>query len=234
MKTRGFLLIVTALLSVTARGDLTIVQKVDGIGSFKQITTKLKGDKARVEVSPEMTTIIDNKSGEMLNLMNGKKKFLRISANESKAIAQLASKYGGDSSTATVKPKLKPTGKKEMINGYEADEYVRESPSMKESYWIALKYPDSVAIVRQLEAISPAAWNDIAKGMFDYRDFPGLPLRTIVKREGSEIVSTIVSIKQDPLSEAEFSIPKDFEELKVPNLKEMFSEKRPVSPSTKR
>jgi len=232
MKTCGLFLIVAALLSVPARGDLTIVQKVEGIGSFKQITTKLKGDKARVEMSPEMTTIIDNKSGEMLNLMNGKKKFLRISANESKAIAQLASKYGGDSSIATAKPKLKPTGKKEMINGYEADEYVRESPSMKESYWIALKYPDSVAILKQLQTIAPAAWNDVAKGMFDYRDFPGLPLRTIVKTTGSEIISTITSIKQEPLSDAEFSIPKDFEELKVPNLKEMFSDKPSVPPST--
>jgi Domain of unknown function (DUF4412) len=232
MKIRGLFMIVTAFLSVTARGDLTIVQKVEGIGSFKQITTKLKGDKARVEVSPEMATIIDNKSGEMLNLMNGKKKFLRISADKSKAIAELASKYGGVSSATTTKAKLKPTGRKEMINGYEAEEYVRESPSVKESYWIALKYPDSAAIVKQLQAIAPAAWNDIAKGMFDYSDFPGLPLRTIVKTNGSEIISTITSIKQGPLSEAEFSVPKDFEELKVPNLKEMFSEKPPVAPST--
>jgi hypothetical protein len=102
--------------------------------------------------------------------------------------------------------KLTPTGKKEMINGYEAEEYVRESPSLKESYWIALKYPDSAAIVRQLQAIIPAAWNDVAKGMLDYRDFPGLPLRTIVKTGGKEVVSTITSIKQDPLSDAEFSI----------------------------
>jgi hypothetical protein len=231
MKIRGLFMIVTAFLSVTARGDLTIVQKVEGIGSFKQITTKLKGDKARVEVSPEMATIIDNKSGEMLNLMNGKKKFLRISADKSKAIAELASKYGGVSSVATAKPKLKPTGKKEMINRYEAEEYVRESPSVKESYWIALKYPDSAAIVKQLQAIAPAAWNDIAKGMFDYSDFPGLPLRTIIKTNGSEIISTITSIEQGPLSEAEFSVPKDFEDLKVPNLKEMFSEKPPVAPS---
>ena len=224
-------MIVTAFLSVTARGDLTIVQKVEGIGSFKQITTKLKGDKARVEVSPEMATIIDNKSGEMLNLMNGKKKFLRISADKSKAIAEMASKYAGDPAGAAEKTKLTPTGKKEMINGYEAEEYVRESSSVKESYWIALKYPDSAAIVKQLQAIAPAAWNDIAKGMFDYSDFPGLPLRTIVKTNGSEIISTITSIKQGPLSEAEFSVPKDFEELKVPNLKEMFSEKPPVAPS---
>src|SRR5450432_967792 len=113
MKTRGLCLIVIAFLSVTARGDLTIVQKVEGIGSVKQITTKLKGDKARVEVSPEITTIIDNKSGDMLSLMNTKKKFLRISAEKSKAIAELASKYSGDSSTTTERSKLTPTGRKE-------------------------------------------------------------------------------------------------------------------------
>lgn len=231
MKTHGLFLIVTAFLLVTVRGDLTIVQKVEGIGSVKQITTKLKGDKARVEVSPEVTTIIDNQSGEMLNLMNGEKKFLRISADKSKAIAELASKYGGVSSSATAKAKLTPTGKKEMINGYETEEYVRESPSIKESYWIALKFPDSAAIVKQLQAISPAAWNDVAKGMLDYRDFPGLPLRTIIKTQGNEIISTMTSIKQDPLSEAEFSVPKDFQELKVPNLKEMFSEKPSVAPT---
>jgi hypothetical protein len=242
MKIRGLCLIVTAFLLVTARGDLTIVQKVEGSGSVKQITTKLKGDKARLEVAPEVTTIIDNKSGEVLSLMNAKKKFLRISADKSKAIAEMASKYAGDSSAAAERSKLTPTGTKEMINGYEAEEYVRESPSVKESYWIALKYPDSAAIVKQLQAIIPAAWNDIAKGMFDYRDFPGLPLRTIVKTGGREITSTITSIKQDPLSEAEFSVPKDFQELKVPNLQEMlhdregagtFSEKPPVTPSTK-
>jgi hypothetical protein len=233
MKVRGLCLIVTAFLLVAAHGDLTIVQKVEGSGSVKQITTKLKGDKARVEVSPEVTAIIDNKSGDMLSLMNTKKKFLRISADKSKAIAELANKYAGDPAGGTENSKLTPTGKKEMINGYEAEEYVRESPSLKESYWIALKYPDSAAIVKQLQAIIPAAWNDIAKGMLDYRDFPGLPLRTIVKTGGKEIVSTITSIKQDPLSEAEFSVPKDFQELKVPNLQEMFSEKPSATPSTK-
>jgi hypothetical protein len=120
-----------------------------------------------------------------------------------------------------------------MINGYEAEEYVRESPSVKESYWIALKYPDSAAIVKQLQTITPAAWNDLAKGTLDFRDFPGLPLRTIIRTDRKEIISTIISIKQDALSEAEFALPKDFQELKVPNLQEMFSEKPAVRPSTK-
>lgn len=232
MKTRGLILLVAALLPVTVRGDLTLVQKIEGIGSINQITTKLKGDKARLEVSPQMTTIIDNKSGEILNLMNAQKKFLRISAEKSKAIAELANKYGGDSAAPAVQAKLKPSGKKETINGYEAEEYVRESAETKESYWIAPKYPDGMAILKQLQTIVPAAWTNIAKGMFDYRDFPGLSLRTIVKSDKGEITVTIVSVKQDPLSEAEFSVPKDFQELKVPNIRDILSEKPAAPPST--
>ena len=230
MKTRGLCLIFTAFLSVTARGDLTMVQKIEGIGQVQQITTKLKGDKARVEVSPEVTTIIDNKSGDMLNLWNSKKKFLRLSTDKSKAIAELTSKYSGESSAPAQRSKLTSTGKKETINGYEVEEYVRQSPTVKENYWIALKYPDSAAIVKQLQAVAPAAWNEIAKGVLDFRDFPGLPLRTIIKTDKREITCTIISIKQDPLEEGEFSVPKDFQEVKIPNIQGILSEKQPVAP----
>lgn len=229
MNAPGLCLMIMACLLATAQADLTLVQKIEGTGAISQMTIKLKGDKARVEISPELTTIIDSKSGDMLNLMNSKKKFLRISAEKSKAIAELANKYSKDSSADVEKSKLASTGKKETINGYEVEEFVRESASMKETYWIALKYPDSAAIVKQLQSIAPSAWNDIAKGVLDFRDFPGLPLRTIVKTEKKEITSSLVSIKQDPLSDADFSVPKDFQELKVPNLQDVFSEK-PTKP----
>ena len=233
MKVSGLCLLVSASLLAAAHGDLSLVQKVEGSGSVRQITIKLKGDKARVEVTPEVTTLIDRNSGDMITLMNAQRKFVRISADKSKAIVEMAKKYSGDPAAAAVKSILKPTGKKETIYGYEAEEYVRESASLKESYWIALQYPDSAAIVKQLQSVIPAAWNEVAKGMLDYRDFPGLPLRTIIKADGKEIISTITSIKQDALSEAEFSVPKDFQELKVPNLQELLVEKPSVAPSTK-
>ncbi len=232
MKTGGLCLIVVAFLSLTARGDLTIVQKIEGSGSVKQITMKLKGDKARVEVSPELTTIMETKGGDILTLMNTKKKFVRISAEKSKAIAELASKYSKDSAAPAEKAKLVATGRKETINGYETEEYVRESSSMKESYWIALTYPDSAEIVKQLQAIAPTAWNEIAKGMLDLSDFPGLPVRTSIKTDRKEITSTIVSIKQDLLSDMEFAVPRDFQELKVPNLQDVLSDKT-SAPSAK-
>ena len=43
--------------------DLTIVQSVEGMGPVSQMTMKIKGDKARIDVSPQMTMIIDAKNG---------------------------------------------------------------------------------------------------------------------------------------------------------------------------
>lgn len=233
MRVGGLSVIFTALMLAAARGDLSLVQKIEGSGAVSQITIRLKGDKARIEVTPKITTIVDRKNGEMITLMNAEKRFLRISTDRSKAIADLASKYAGDSAAPTEKAKLRPTGRKETINGYETEEFVRESPSLKESYWIASNYPDSAAIVKQLQTIIPVAWNDIAKGMLDLQDFPGLPMRTVIKTDGKEIVSTVTSIKQDSLNEAEFSVPKDFQELKVPNFSEVLGEKPAGTPSTK-
>ena len=74
-------------------------------------------------------------------------------------------------------------------------------------------------------------WNDLAKGMLDYRDLPGIALRTKIKMGNKDITSTITSIKQDPLSDAEFSVPADFQELKIPNVPDMSGDK--PAPSVK-
>jgi hypothetical protein len=52
-----------------------------------------------------------------------------------------------------------------------------------------------------------------------------------VKTNGKEITSTITSIRQDLLSDEEFSVPKDFQEMKVPNLREAITEKPSASVS---
>ncbi|MEY2498436.1 MAG: hypothetical protein QOD12_1992 [Verrucomicrobiota bacterium] len=227
MKATVLALILIAGLVLQARADLTIVQQVEGGGPVSAITIKLKGDKARMEAA-QMTTIMDGKTGDVLTLLNAQKKFVRISGDKAKAIAEMASKYSG---TTAEKPKLTATGRKETINGYETDEYVWETPKLKASYWIAPKYPDGVAIMKQLQAATPTLWNDIAKGMLDYHDLPGIALRTKIKMGNKDITSTITAIKQDPLNDAEFSPPSDFQELKIPNVKDMSADK--PAPSVK-
>jgi hypothetical protein len=219
MKALALSVALIASLSLPARADFTVVQKVEGQkegkNSTNEITLKLKGDKIRMEATPQMTMIVDGKTGDTVTLMNAQKKFLRISGDKARAIAELATKYSG---ATAEKPRLTATGRKMTINGYEAEEYVGETKLFRASYWIAPTFPDSAAIMKQLQAVIPAAWNDLAKGMMDYRDLPGFPLRTVVKTNDGEITSTVTAVKRDPLNDAEFLVPKDFQEMKVPNM----------------
>lgn len=245
MKLFGLSLLVGACLLFPARADLTIMQKVDGLGGAGEMTMKIKGDKMRIEVSPQITTIFDGKTGELTNLMNDQKTVVRISADKMKAAAEMIEKFNSKKESAE-KAKLVPTGKKETINGYETEQYAYDGPNFKATYWIALNYPDGAAILQQLQAIKSEAWNATNTTMPDYRDFPGLPIRThmtmtkqhqgtvsnrAASGSGTEITTTLISIKQDPLSDAEFTVPKDYQEMSMPDI---FGEKKvapPISPN---
>jgi hypothetical protein len=188
VSTLGFL--ITASLLLGARADLTVAQKIEGADSVTDVTFKIKGDKVRIETPGGATTIIDKKTGDIL-LLSTNKVFKRIPGTKPKEIE---------------KSKLAPTGRKESILGHETDEFVFETPSGKSSFWIALKYPEAAAITRQLQPISP-------DGGPNYRDLPGVPIRIHRKTSGGkEVTITVTSIKQDPLSDADYLPPKDFVE----------------------
>ena len=206
--------IVTLGLLVSARADLTIVQRVEGAGQNGDITVKIKGDKERIDAPSQPTRIIDGKTGEMTDLMNDKKSFVRISAEQIKAAAETINKFDGGEKPAA--PKLTSTGKKETINGYETEEFVYETPQFKASFWVAAKYPDAASVLKQMQAPISGAWKPSNMGMPDYTDFAGLPLKTVITIGDNKVVTTMVSIKKDSISAADFDIPKDFQELKRP------------------
>lgn len=218
MKALALSVVLAFGLSLPAQADFTIVQKVEAKGASTEMTLKIKGDRIRMEAAPQMTMIVDARTGDTITLMNAQKKFIRISGDTTKAIAEMAAKYGG---TTVEKPRFTATGKTKTINGFEAEEYVAETSTFKASYWIAPKFPDSAAILKQLQAVTPTAWNDLAKGVLDYRDLPGFPLKTHVKTGDDEITCTVIAVKPDPLSDTEFMVPKDFQEVKMPNMKEI-------------
>jgi hypothetical protein len=202
---------------VNARADLTIVQKVEGVHDTGQMIIKIKGAKARIEATPQLTTIVDTKTGEMMNLMNDQKTVVHISADKMKAAMETIRKFN-DQGEKETKPKLVKTGKKQMINGYDTEEYVCEGPSFKARYWIAASYPDAPAILKQMEVLNSGAWKPKDMQILDYTDFPGLPIKSVVTVNGNDVTTTVVSIKQDSLNDSEFSVPKDFQELKPPEM----------------
>jgi hypothetical protein len=208
--------IILLSLFATARADLTIVQTVAGLQGPHQITMKVKGDKARVEVNPQITTILDAKTGELINLLNDKKVIVRIAGENAKAMANMAKSFVKEETPTQSAPKA--TGKKETINGYETAEYVSDSPKFHASYWVATSYPDYQNILQQMAVLQKGAFAAITKGMPDYRALPGLPLRTQVKySDQPEITSTIQSISLTPLPDSDFTAPAGYSEMKMPD-----------------
>jgi Domain of unknown function (DUF4412) len=215
MKTVGLSLLCGVSCIFVARADLTIVQKIEGAGQSGEVTIKIKGAKERIDSPSQPTRIIDGSTGEMMSLVNDKKTVVRISAEQMKAAAETISKYSADS-PSTEKPKLTSTGQKETIEGYDTDEYVYKTPQFKATFWIARTYPDATSILKQMQMPVSQAWKPSNLGMPDYRDFPGVPLKTVISVGGTEVSTTVTSIKQGQLSDFEFAIPKDYQEVKPP------------------
>ena len=215
MKLSRLLGIAGLALVTTARADLTIVQKVEGSEGLHEIKMKVKGDHARVEVNPQVTTIIDAKSGEVTNLNNANKMFIRIPGESLKTIANAAKSLVKQENAQSAKPTA--TGKKQTINGYETAEYVTDSPNFHASYWVATSYPDYQKILDQMAILQKGAFGTLIKDLPSYGGLPGLPLRTEVKISGiSTVTSTIESVSQAPLPDSDFAVPAGFSELKIP------------------
>jgi hypothetical protein len=212
-----FLGILILALQATARADLTIVQSVEGAEGLRKIKMEVKGDKARVDVSPQLTTIVDAKSGEVTNLVHERKIVMRIPAENARAMAEMAKSFVKEEVPNQGAPK--PTGKKQTIGGYETTEYVTDSPKFHASYWVATTYPDWHNILSQMTVLQKGAFASLTQGMPDYHALPGLPLRTQVKVEGQpEITSTIESVSLAPVSDADFAVPSGYSEVKMPDL----------------
>lgn len=215
MKLLRLLVLAGLALMATARADLTIVQKVEGAEGLHEIKMKVKGDHARVEVNPQMTTIIDAKSGEVTNIMNENKMFVRISGDNARAIASAAKSLVKQENVQSATPTA--SGKKQTINGYETTEYVSDSPSFHASYWVATSYPDYQKILDQMAVLQKGALASIMKDLPSYHGLPGLPLRTEVKISGNATVtSTIESVSQTPLPDSDFAVPAGYAEVKIP------------------
>jgi Domain of unknown function (DUF4412) len=216
MKSLRLFGIASLALLASSRADLTIVQKVDGSDGLHRITLKVKGDKARVDVNPQITAIIDAKTGDLTTLLRDKKTVMRISGERAKAMAEMAKSFVKEEAPTQSTPKA--TGKKETINGYETVEYVSDSPKYHATYWVATTYPDYANILKQMAVLQQGAFANITKGMPDYHALPGLPLRTQVKLSGqNEITSTIESLSQLPVPDSEFTAPADYSEMKLPD-----------------
>jgi hypothetical protein len=247
MKTTFYSLVLTSFVILPVRADLTIVystmvepasqaQKApatpDGIVTGTNMTIRIKGDKARIDATPQMTAIFDGRTGELINLLNDQKTLVRFSPDKMRAIAGMLKTFSSNKAGSN-KPRLTPTGQKEMINGYDTEQYTYGGPDFKATYWIAPNYPNGAAVLAQLQSIKSELWDAANTKMPDFRDFPGLPIRMrmIVNKENhagepsaspsgrpTEITSTVTGVSLDSIADSQFTVPPGFKETSLPDI----------------
>jgi hypothetical protein len=247
MKTIFYSLVLTAFVVLPVHADLTIVystmvqpashgQKAQptpaAVAAATNMTIKVKGDKARIDVSPQVTAIFDGRTGELINLLNDQKTIVRISPDKMRAIENMLNKFSSNKANSD-KPRLTPTGQREMINGYDTEQYSYEGPDFRATYWIAPNYPNGAAVLAQLQSIKSEFWDAANTKMPDFRDFPGLPIRMrmIVGKVNpagghggsapdhpTEITSNITGVSLDSVSDSQFTVPANFKETKLPDI----------------
>jgi hypothetical protein len=202
------------LAAFTAKGDYIIKQQVETMGRVQQVVLRIKDPKARLDTE-QTSTIIDSSTGETTMLIHAQKAFLKIGTEQLKAQSEaVKSLMGNKGNENTGEIELKPTGRKETINGYETEEYVTNLNGTDMSLFISKAFPDYRKIIDAVEVVQKGPGMDIFRSMaVPASKYPGMPIRTEAKFLGQRVVVTLESVQQTDLTDADFSVPADYKEL---------------------
>jgi len=216
------LIIATLLLllfTVSASADLIVVQDEEQIfsgGTHKtRQTMKIKGTKVRIEMDiPEnpMIVINDHASGWGATLLPKFKKVIEGSAAMQKEGMEKAVDMLREMGRIPKdRPQIRPTGRKDVINGWKVEEYVAETSYLKASYWIAREL---APLKKYHAALKNKKNSEINKQFPDLAQAPGFPILTIIDQEfGKRRVKTttrVISIQETDIPDSEFMVPVDY------------------------
>ena len=203
-------------------GDLVLVQKVEerGPGAHTgEITIKAKGEKIRVDVSPEISFLMDMASGETITLQHRQKTYMEVSAAATRQLARKMEHQRGEGETANP-VRLEPTGKRETVAGQETRVYTAQSGALKMTWWIAQNSADADKFLTLLALLRKAPMVQLAGDMalLDANfPFPGIPLKTeIIMPDGRKLTTTLLSLKEEPLENLDFTVPPGYSSLPKP------------------
>ncbi|HSI12465.1 MAG TPA: DUF4412 domain-containing protein [Chthoniobacter sp.] len=214
---KSFLLCAAALLAATTlvHGDLVIVQKVEGGAQNADQTIKIKGDKARTDLTPAVSMITNGATGEMITIMHTGRQYLKVSAEQTKAMMEQLQKFR----TSPEPAKLQPTGKKEKIGEYDCEIFTAGLGALTATYWVAKDFPNFPNVLAQLDKFQSSTISAMGKGLLpDIKDFPGMTMKTEIVLNGKKVTTTVVSVKEDNVDPKVFDIPAGYKEITSPEL----------------
>ncbi len=207
---RSMVLSIVLALSLDARADLVVKQRVEGAGMSGEQTVRVKDNKARCDVAGAISVIVDRTTGETTTLSHAQRGYVTLDAARSKALNEKLQKARGSSEA----PKLVATGKKEKIGDQSCDVFSADVGTVKLTYWLAKSYPNFAAINAQLDVLENAPDANLGGGLAPRtKDLPGLPMKIQMETGGQKVIVTTLSVTEEKVDPGIFTAPKDYKEL---------------------
>ncbi len=205
------------LLAGTAQAGWVIVQKVERGEESGTITIMLDEGWARMDLAEQVSKITNLKTGDEVTLMHERRQAMAIPAATARALAERVLAGQPEKAAPAEPAQLQASGRKEKVAGHPAEMFTWESGAVWAQYWFAADYPHAAEILALMQALQERGISAIAEGMLPApRDFPGMPVKTVVKAGGETITMTIVSVEEKPVPPADFQIPSGYEKLPEP------------------
>jgi hypothetical protein len=198
-------------LALQARGDIVVVQHVEGGGQSGDQTIRVKGGKARCDIGGAVSVIVDREAGASTTLAHQQRGFLTLTPERTRAMMEKMRKSKGVQDP----PQLVATGKKEKIGEYSCDISTTDLGAVKVTYWLAADYPNFQTFTSQLDVLesAPTATGGIAPRT---RDLPGMPMKMVMEVGGQKITVTLASAKEENVDPGIFEIPAGYREMPAP------------------
>ncbi len=208
-------LLASAVLALNVHADLTITQKIQQEGqpaADMTVNMKIKDQKIRMDAGPQMSTIVDLKSGDMKTLLHDRKMVMTIPGSLIKSMQQAATSAGGGGAEEPM-----PTGNKETINGFACEEYSLTAQGAKVNVWLTKDLPAAQKIMSEVTSLSPDS--DPFQGALKGQKIDGFPMRTVIQMPGAgKATMTVVAVSESALDDAEFSVPSGYKTMQMPSL----------------
>ncbi|MEQ1861293.1 MAG: DUF4412 domain-containing protein [Chthoniobacteraceae bacterium] len=196
-------------LAVTARADWTITQKVEGGMNSGQMVLRIKDDKARLDVSTQISILTDLKTGDSTTLNHTSRIYLRIPASEAAKMRETA--LGLKDGAAAGAPTLASTGRKEKLGEFECEVFTWALGEMKVTDWIAAGYPNFKPVLDVLARFQNAGLARSAQPLMPpIESFPGMVVKREMNHRGTVTTTTLLSAREAPLDAKLFDLPADY------------------------
>jgi hypothetical protein len=218
MRLSGLFLVFLLLSRIPLFADVVFVQEetqqTPGRTNKIKQTTKVKNGKMRIDMDApgfSLSVIHNRITGGGMTLFHQNKTYVEANASNIKEGAEKTVDQMEEMGRLGMeRPKIQATGKKGLINGWQAEEYVAESEFLKATYWFA---KELLPLHQEINKTAHDPRYDALNQQFpDPASFPGMPVLTTREQkmsDGATIKTTVklISIKAEPVSESEFSVP---------------------------